>query len=138
MSTQSPVTNLDLPLAELKAKRVASTMYDTEETLRAVFHSSVEIQTIMYFFKVASSHQPLDQAELAKQLGLTRASSSRNYYRLSGGLRGTEGLDLIEAIDDPKDYRRKLLKLTPKGRLVMLELSDKLLSSFGRLISNVS
>ena len=40
--------------------------------------------------------------------------------------RGTPGLDLIEAIEDPRERRRKIMYLTPKGRQRMTRALEAL------------
>lgn len=40
--------------------------------------------------------------------------------------RGTRGLDLIEAIEEPRERRRKIMYLTPKGRQRMTRASEAL------------
>jgi DNA-binding MarR family transcriptional regulator len=87
----------------------------------------------MFFLHVASQSEPVDLTNIGKALELTKAAASRNYYRLSVGLRGTEGLDLIESQDDPMDYRRKLITLTSKGVQVAQELVDYVMGSMERI-----
>jgi DNA-binding MarR family transcriptional regulator len=70
----------------------------------------------MFFLHVASQVEPVDLTSIGNTLGLSKAATTRNFYRLSVGIRGgTEGLDLVQYQNDPKDIRRKLLTITPKG-----------------------
>jgi DNA-binding MarR family transcriptional regulator len=101
----------------------ARKLFRLTKELQDEFHETVEIQTILFFLSVATKAEAVDLTTISKEVGLTKASASRNYYRLSGGLRGgADGLGLIQSYDDPMDYRRKLLQLTSKG----IELITKL------------
>lgn len=117
----------------VKQRRLAGALFSFEGLLQKYFHDNVEAQTVMFFLHVASQGEPVDLTSVGKALELTKAGTSRNYYRLSMGLRGTEGLDLIESQDDPMDYRRKLIRLTGKGTEVAQELLDYVFSSTERI-----
>ena len=117
----------------VKQRRVAGSLFRFEGLLKKHFHDTVEAQTVMFFLHVASQAEPVDLTSVGKALELTKAATSRNYYRLSIGMRGTEGLDLIESQDDPMDYRRKLVTLTTKGVSVAQEMVDYVLSSMERI-----
>jgi DNA-binding MarR family transcriptional regulator len=120
-------------LLSVKQRRLAGSLFSFQGLLQKHFHENVEAQTVMFFLHVASQSEPVDLTNIGKALELTKAAASRNYYRLSVGLRGTEGLDLIEAHDDPMDYRRKLITLTSKGVQVAQELVDYVISSMERI-----
>jgi DNA-binding MarR family transcriptional regulator len=93
----------------------------------------------MFFLHIAAQVEPVDISSVGKVLDLSKAACSRNYYRLSCGLRdGNEGLALIEAQDDPTDYRRKLLVLTAKGVVVALELTEFIADNIGRNLQNAN
>lgn len=126
------ISGTDMQLS-VKSRRVASTLYRWENLLQTHFHKNVEAQTVMFFLHIAAQVEPVDISSVGKVLDLSKAACSRNYYRLSSGLReGNEGLELIEAQDDPTDYRRKLLVLTAKGVIVALELTDFICENIGR------
>lgn len=118
----------------VKHRRIAGVLFNWEGLLQSHFHDTVEAQTVMFFFHVAAKNEPVDMTSVGKDLGLSKAATSRNYYRLSIGIRGkAEGLGLLEYRDDPMDIRRKLLVLTPKGVQVTEELNDFLLVNFERI-----
>lgn len=117
----------------VKQRRTASSLFSFEGLLQKHFHDNVEAQTVMFFLHVAAQAEPVDLTSIGKALELTKAAASRNYYRLSVGLRGTDGLDLIVAHDDPMDYRRKLVTLTAKGISVAQELVDYVMGSMERI-----
>jgi DNA-binding MarR family transcriptional regulator len=57
---------------------------------------------------------------LIKDVGITQASVSRNVAALSKWHRlGKPGADYVEQIEDPRERRRKIVYLTPKGRKVV-------------------
>ena len=59
----------------------------------------------------------ITHAELVKAIGMEQSSVSRNTAALSKWHRlGKPGLDLIEQFEDPRERRRKIVYLTPKGR----------------------
>lgn len=123
----------------VKSRRLANTLYRWENLLQTHFHKNVEAQTVMFFLHIAAQVEPVDISSVGKVLDLSKAACSRNYYRLSSGLReGNEGLELIESQDDPTDYRRKLLVLTAKGVIVALELTDFIADNVARNLKNAT
>jgi DNA-binding MarR family transcriptional regulator len=61
--------------------------------------------------------------ELGEILKTSQASCSRNVAALSKWHKfGEPGLDLIEAVEDPVERRRKIIFLTPKGRARVREV----------------
>ena len=137
MNTKSSALSLDS--LSVKSRKLATVLYRWEELLQKHFHLNVEAQTIMFFLHVAAQVEPIDITSVGKVLALSKAACSRNYYRLSVGLRdGNEGLALIEAQDDPRDYRRKLLVLTKKGVGVAQELTDFIAEQVERINQNAN
>jgi DNA-binding MarR family transcriptional regulator len=61
--------------------------------------------------------------DLGKAINLSQSATSRNAQTLGKWHRaGKPGFDLVETIEDPKDTRRKLAFLTPKGCTVVGKL----------------
>ena len=59
----------------------------------------------------------LTMQNLAEMTALSQSSTSRNVQTLGKWHRiGKPGYDLVEAVEDPNDTRRKIMYLTPKGR----------------------
>ena len=61
--------------------------------------------------------------DLGSAVGVSQAAISRNVGKLGGGMTFKEkGAGLVEAYEDPKYRRQKLVRLTPKGRRLVDEL----------------
>lgn len=61
--------------------------------------------------------------ELGKDLASTSSTASRNVLLLSETFfRDKPGHGLVESFDDPMDRRKKLIRLTPKGRAFLTKL----------------
>ena len=83
-------------------------------------------QVILCFVFVAS-HNPCHSEVLCHELGLTRAAVSRNTDWLSEKHRLQKpGLGLIKKEVDESNRRRMILSLTPKGKLMLKSIRDKL------------
>lgn len=63
--------------------------------------------------------------DMARKLGISQASCSRNVSALSEMHRlNKPGLDLVYAIEDPAERRRKIVNLTPRGERVAESLRE--------------
>lgn len=83
---------------------------------------NMQLQTMLVFLTVARRGQ-CTQKDIELELGLTNASASRNvsyWTELKIWPKGEDeaiaGMGLIERIEDPRDRRYKLLRLTPAGK----------------------
>ncbi|MFD2261621.1 MarR family winged helix-turn-helix transcriptional regulator [Lacibacterium aquatile] len=82
------------------------------------------IQYALSFLTLASN-EGLSLGELASRLDIAQSSASRNVAALSAWHSfGKPGLDLVEAKEDPRERRRKLVTLTPKGHELIERLRD--------------
>jgi DNA-binding MarR family transcriptional regulator len=95
----------------------------TAEALEAIrdFTGNTEIptQTVLVFLHIALRKE-CAMADLEKLVGISQTGVSRNVSRLAQGLSQVEpGQKLIEAFEDPAYRRRKLVKLTKKGELLL-------------------
>jgi len=82
------------------------------------------IQYALSFLTLASN-EGLSLGELATRLGIAQSSASRNVAALSEWHSfGKPGLDLVEAKEDPRERRRKLVTLTPKGHALVATLRE--------------
>jgi DNA-binding MarR family transcriptional regulator len=85
------------------------------------YFSALQVQTLL-----AVAIQPgITMAELGQTVGMSQSSASRNVAALSKWHRlGKPGADLIEAIEDPRERRRKIMYLTLKGRTVVRKVVE--------------
>ena len=75
--------------------------------------------------KVAKHPVPIKMAEIAEELGLSQSTVSRNVAYLGDWNRHkTKGHQLVEAFEDPMERRRKLVRLTAKGKRFVNELTE--------------
>jgi len=90
------------------------------------FDSHMESQTIAVFFYVSlyGDKDGVSMQTISTKLGIAQSSVSRNCYKLSDKTRGGLGIGLLQAFEDPDERRRKLVRLTAKGRRVFSTLSD--------------
>jgi Transcriptional regulators len=80
------------------------------------------IQYALSFMTIAQS-EGISIGELAERLGIAQSSASRNVAALSRWHSfGKAGLDLVQAQEDPRERRRKIVTLTDKGRAFLDEL----------------
>ncbi|NJB67233.1 DNA-binding MarR family transcriptional regulator [Desulfobaculum xiamenense] len=82
-------------------------------------------QQIAAFLYVAASGG-CSMAALAEFLGMAQSTASRTVTTLGprhATNRGRPGYDLIVAEEDPRERRRKNLRLTPRGKALALRLS---------------
>ena len=70
-------------------------------------------------------YEGISMKDLAEKVGIAQSSTSRNVAALSKWHRlGKEGLDLVEAIEDPAERRRKIVYLTSKGKALGRSLQN--------------
>jgi DNA-binding MarR family transcriptional regulator len=83
------------------------------------FDPDMPIQYALSFLTIAE-HEGLSMGDLAQRLGIAQSSASRNIAALSRWHSfGKAGHDLVEAMEDPRERRRKIVSLTQAGnRLV--------------------
>lgn len=80
--------------------------------------SDMPLQTAATFLSVANE-EGITMKSLGERLGISQSSCSRNVAALSKHHRlNKPGHDLVYATEDPEERRRKIVKLTPKGKRV--------------------
>lgn len=76
-----------------------------------------EWQTLAMFLSIADKSSDISMQELEVIHELTQASISRNTAKLGNGLTMDDpGARLVEAFEDPAYRRRKLIRMTARGR----------------------
>lgn len=79
--------------------------------------AEMQAQSIAVLLKVAKHPVPIKMSEIATELGLSQSTVSRNVAYLGDwNRRKEEGHKLLEAYEDPMERRRKLVRLTAKGK----------------------
>lgn len=89
----------------------------------------VQIQTVQTFLVIAAQGNP-GLNELARQIGLTQPSASRNLRKLCEGPRAQEGYSLITITLDPLDHRRKLISLSARGHELVRRIEESMCRVF--------
>jgi len=108
-------------LAVSEPIRELDTVIRLFEAFRAL-DPDMPIQYALSFLTLARN-EGLSMGEMAQRLGIAQSSASRNVAALSKWHSfGKAGHDLVEAREDPRERRRKLIRLTPAGR----QLVDRL------------
>ncbi|WP_114393383.1 MarR family winged helix-turn-helix transcriptional regulator [Oleisolibacter albus] len=84
------------------------------------------IQYALSFLTIAQN-EGLSIRDLSERLGIAQSSASRNVAALSKWHSfGKAGHDLVQAEEDPRERRRKIITLTDKGRELARQLADLL------------
>ncbi len=87
--------------------------------------AEMQAQSMAILLKIAKHPVPLKMAEIAEELGLSQSTVSRNVGYLGKLNRHKEqGHQLVEALEDPMERRRKLVRLTAKGKRFIKSLSE--------------
>jgi len=93
------------------------------EALRTL-DPDLPIQYALSFLTIAQN-EGLSIRDLSERLGIAQSSASRNVAALSKWHSfGKAGHDLIQAEEDPRERRRKIITLTDKGRALASDLAD--------------
>jgi DNA-binding MarR family transcriptional regulator len=83
----------------------------------AAIHTEMPLQQARCLFIVAESEEGMSLSDIAKKAGIGLATASR-YIGALGKVnrKREEGLQLIESFEDPMERRKKVIRLTTKGR----------------------
>jgi DNA-binding MarR family transcriptional regulator len=86
------------------------------------FDPDMPIQYALSFLTIAQN-EGLSMGDLAQRLGIAQSSASRNIAALSRWHSfGKDGHDLVEALEDPRERRRKIVSLTSRGHSLVAGL----------------
>lgn len=101
----------------MKSKQIAKMIEAGKCIARIMDNERWEWQTAHTFLVVAMQGGECPMQEIEKQLDMGQATVSRNVAKLGDGLSPDEpGMRLIEAYEDPFWRRRKIVRLTEKGK----------------------
>lgn len=93
------------------------------EALRTL-DPDLPIQYALSFLTIAQN-EGLSIRDLSERLGIAQSSASRNVAALSKWHSfGKAGHDLVQAEEDPRERRRKIITLTERGRELATQLSE--------------
>lgn len=76
-----------------------------------------------YSLLLIARYEGLSVKDLAHRADIGMATASRYVSQFGKTVRpGENGMGLVEAVDDPMERRKKIIKLTPKGKQVIAKL----------------
>lgn len=85
------------------------------------------LQQLHCLLVIAGAGEGLSLTELAQKVGIGLATASRYVAALGKQNRHREeGLLLVEAFEDPMERRKKIIRLTKKGRAAIEKLAGEL------------
>jgi len=114
----------------VSSSRVAFATLNLLNHLRDATQQDIEAQILSVLLIVAQRESdPPNVLELAKLASVSEATASRAVASLGRGLRGKPGAGLVETMEDPTNYSRKLVRLTAKGQRLMQRIGDGLINS---------
>lgn len=123
MALSAGVGPADSPITDGSAATGLDGLVRVLEAFREL-DPDLPIQYAVSFLTIARADDGgISVGELAKRLGIAQSSASRNIAALSAWHSfGKPGLDLVESREDPRERRRKIVTLTPKGAALALRL----------------
>lgn len=100
----------------------AATLYKMMTILADEMDVEMPLTQVLVFARVAvAGDAGIDQGRVQDELRMSSASASRTVQALSKVhyFKDRPGFDVVERVFDPKDNRKRTLKLTPKGEKLM-------------------
>lgn len=98
----------------------------------AKIESEMPLQQLHCLLVIAQSEEGMSLTDIASKVGIGLATASRYVAALGKQNRHREeGLLLVESFEDPMERRKKIIRLTPKGRAAINKL-------IGELNANIS
>lgn len=117
-------TLIQLKEVKVNHHEAASALLRVIERFREI-DGEMQAQAMAVLLKVAKSPLPLRMHDIAVELGLSQSTISRNVAYLGDWNRRKEaGHKLLEAYEDPAERRRKLVRLTAKGKRFVKSLNE--------------
>lgn len=110
----------------MKTKQIAKMIDAGKLICRVMDNERWEWQTAHTFLLVCLHGGEMPMQEIEKQLDMGQATISRNVSKLGAGTPDEPGARLLEAFEDPYWRRRKLVRLTEKGKRFAESLTETL------------
>jgi DNA-binding MarR family transcriptional regulator len=111
-----------------KPKGVTATMCALEVFWKHTGSTDTPLSQVLTFLNVAFRGE-MAMADLATQTGVVLSSVSRNVAKIGPGANPSEpGLGLVEAFEDPWNRKRKLVRLSNKGKKLAERIDDEVQS----------
>jgi DNA-binding MarR family transcriptional regulator len=124
MATQTSLKVIQGMNADADPQTASKNILRLVERFRMV-DAEIQAQSMAVLLKVAKHPVPIKMAEIAEELGLSQSTVSRNVAYLGDWNRHkTKGHQMVEAFEDPMERRRKLVRLTAKGKRFIAELTE--------------
>lgn len=102
--------------------------YGLEVFAKTAGGTDTPISQVMVFLVVAQRSE-ITLADIAKETGVVLSSASRNVAKMGPGANPNEpGLGLVESFEDPWNRKRKLVRLTSKGRKLAERINEEVTS----------
>lgn len=108
-------------------------VYALMQAVDALREDAIDMPVQQILTLLAVALEPgLTMATLGERVGMSQSSCSRNVMALSDWSRHrVPGLGLVEARDDPRERRRKIVNLTAKGEARIARAMQALLNLRG-------
>lgn len=89
--------------------------------------SEMPLQQLHCLLVISQAEEGMSLTDLSQKVGISLATASRYVAALGKQNRHREeGLLLVEAFEDPMERRKKIIRLTPKGRIAIQKLVGEL------------
>lgn len=124
VDTESELNQTEIPLS-YRRNEPKMPLQDHLKFIQGVskLESEMPLQQLHCLLVIAQSEEGLSLTDLAQKVGIGLATASRYVAALGKQNRHREeGLLLVEAFEDPMERRKKIIRLTPKGRIAVQKL----------------
>lgn len=93
----------------------------------AKIEPEMPLQQLHCLLVIAQEAEGMSLTDISQKVGIGLATASRYIAALGKQNRHREeGLLLVEAFEDPMERRKKIIRLTPKGKIALIKLVGEL------------